>query len=228
MPKSGSTLLANYQEQLLEMTGQQSGQDALKRAFGGRYVAEPRLTALIRLLGINFLSGTVVVKNHWELTALLKSFVKLGVVKVTMNFRDPRDVILSALDHGRRSRAKGVKTGEFTEYHSVVDSIPFVKKLVSVFIAWSDYSPVHLIKYEDLISEPVTELKKMAAFLEWEVSEDQVRSVVQHQRTVRKEALNFNKGTTQRWKVEMTDDEVAQTTKAFEPFLTQMDYEISI
>jgi ribosomal protein L37AE/L43A len=225
MPKSGSTLLANYQETLLRQSGVQHGQEQLRAAFDGRYIDRPTLSTLSRLIWMSRRCGDVVVKNHWTLTTSLKSLVRFGLAKVTMTYRDPRDIILSSIDHGRRSREAGMTSGGFVEYRTVQDAIPLVQALTETFDRWNATRLIHAVRYEDLISNPCAVIVNMIDFLNWDICELDVLATVEKLSTNREQSLNFNKGTTQRWRTEMSESEQRETTQAFEPFLERMGYE---
>ena len=143
-----------------------------------------------------------------------------------MNYRDPRDVILSAMDHGKRSRELGLQSGGFVEFQSVIDSIPFVQSMIEKFEHWSHFHQVYLVRYETLVTNPIAELSQVAKFLNWKVAKKDLEVIVNEQLSKRKDALNFNKGTTERWKTEMNAKEVHLTTQAFKPFLKKMRYEV--
>lgn len=150
----------------------------------------------------------------------------LGISKTTITYRDPRDVILSAIDHGRRTRASGLCCdGGFVQYQTVLDSIPMVQHLISKFERWHQRTSVYCVKYENMMQNPQRELTAMTKFLNWDVSEKAIEKAVESEQKERNKRLNFNKGTTERWKHEMSAEEIEATSKAFYPFLKKMGYE---
>src|SRR5215471_8147671 len=104
LPKSGSTLVANLQEDLLAMCEPENGQGAFREAFGGRFVEEITPWVAAKLMAIHEKWGSMVVKTHCRVTWSVRALVVSGVARATYCFRDPRDVILSAMDHCRRDK----------------------------------------------------------------------------------------------------------------------------
>ena len=225
MPKTGSTIMATYQERLLELAGCRSGQCRLKRGFGGRYIDAPTRKNLLKLIYINSRFGSSVVKNHWDYSEEIKFLAKTRLAKVTMCFRDPRDIILSILDHGKRSRDSGIMSGHFSEYTNVKDTFPYVKRLVEKFDKWKNIGNVFYVKYEDMMSSPVDILEEMAKFLEWSVPNDSIRELIDQLELKKTKSHNFNKGTVERWKDEMSKNDIEMTTNAFNEFLSSHAYE---
>lgn len=224
MPKSGSTLVCNYQEDMLDVAGIRSGQAYLREAFDGRYV-HLDLPAIIRLVWISLRYGTTVVKTHYQPNVWIRLLIRLGLAKVTYCYRDPRDVILSAIDHGQRSRNGLNLSSMFASWRDVEQSIPLVAKFLRACCAWDDFGQVLFIRYERLMQDKLGELKAIASFLEWDLSEQALGDIVEKHERLKHQAHNFNKGTIQRYQTEMTDSEIEACNEAFYDFLVRFNYE---
>jgi hypothetical protein len=76
----------------------------------------------------------VVIKTHGRATPAVTRLVAAGVAQVFVSYRDLRDVALSLLDHGARSRA--LQISDFAEFHTLADTIPMLKEQVHRLEAW--------------------------------------------------------------------------------------------
>ncbi len=75
-----------------------------------------------------------VIKTHAPCTPQLAELVKQGKISVIGSYRDPREVILSLKDAGRKAQEKG--KGEFLPIISFHDAMKFHKKGVSKLREW--------------------------------------------------------------------------------------------
>jgi Sulfotransferase domain len=225
LPKSGSTLVANYQESLIELVAPRNGQARLREVFKGRFIAALTPPVVARLLFIHARYGTLVVKTHSPATPVVRGLISSGVAKASYCYRDPRDVILSAIDHGKRSRAGEDPARAFIEYATIDDSLPRVQALVGRWRGWQRFGKAHFIRYEQLMADKLGSLRAMAAALGWSLSEAQLEAIVAKHQPKRGLSHNFNKGTAYRYRSEMSPEEIARCTAAFKDVLAQYHYE---
>lgn len=227
MGKSGSTLLCSLQEDMLALSGVRSGQSYLYDAFGGRFIQSFSLLTIVRLLYINARFGSVVVKTHAPPTPYLRLLINLGIARATCSYRDVRDVILSALDHGERNRKAGDITGVYANMYSVADAIDEVGAgSIYQIHRWKTFGKVHFVRYEDLMGKRLVELKKIDEFLGWNISEADLMAIIEKRDKGRAQSHNFNKGTTSRYKTEMTEAEISICNQRFHDFIAEMGYEL--
>ena len=202
MPKSGSTLLANYQEDLLKASGRASAQALLAQRYTPAF--RPWTAARLARLGRQ---GDMVLKTHSPLNLPLRSLIHLGLARATFSHRDPRDVLLSAIDHGERTRRGEDPSGAFAGFRSVESGLPLLRGTLVQAERWFRHPGVLLIGYADLINEPETILRRVADLMEWRVSDGQIRESVDRQAAARESTPNFNKGTLGRHESEMSEAE---------------------
>mgnify|MGYP006283298879 CR=1 FL=1 len=226
IPKSASTLMANYQEDILKCLNKKNGQLVLKDKFQGRYINYPNRKILLKLLAINLMHGTIVIKCHWPYLKFLDRFCLVTNTKMTINYRDPRDMILSMIDHGEKSRKMGDGTGAFSECFNVIDLIPRQVELMKRLELFLNKPYVHGIKYENMILNPRKVLKEMNQFLNIELDDLVLNEIISNRNKVKTTSHNFNKGTTERWKEEMSQNEKQKCLEAFKPFLEKYNYEL--
>ncbi len=224
LPKSASTLIADYQEELLKVAGRRSGQAKLHEIFNGRYIDRLGPLEVVRLIYLGARYGSLVVKTHSSPQPLVRALVLLGLAKATVCYRDPRDVVLSVIDHTERSR-KGLAPPAFTGFEDVEGSIPRVRSWLTLVDRWERFGRAHFIRYEDLMEDHGRELRKMVEYLGWDISESELEEVVRKKESGKATSWNFNAGRSQRYLSEMAPSEIEAATRAFERFLTDHGYD---
>ena len=169
MPKSGSTLFASYQRALVKKSFLQNGQQAFQRmtkegqiAGIGHFVENFNPPGLLgKLVSLSEAEGPFVVKTHSPLTPDLNELLLAGTIKASYIHRDPRDVVLSAMDHGKRAD-DNPSTIFFRQYDSVENTLPMVGQYCRIGVAWLQSGLVEVFKYRELIENPATELKRFS------------------------------------------------------------------
>ncbi|MBE9193187.1 sulfotransferase domain-containing protein [Gloeocapsopsis crepidinum LEGE 06123] len=225
IPKSGSTLVFNYQKDLLELAILKKSQPQTLIHLNHTYIQSFNIINISRLICISFRGGDAVIKTHSKPVTLIKLLLFLGLAKATFCYRDPRDVILSAIDYGSRTRKGLDSTGAFQDFQNIIDSIPKIKNCCKNWQQWQKVKNVLFIKYEDLMQDKLVQLKNLAAHFELELNEDELRIHNKHEK-LKSQAWNFNKGTIQRYKTEMNCEELKLCNTAFQRELMSMGYKI--
>ena len=224
IPKSGSTLLANYQQDMLSRSKVRSGQATLKSDYKVRFIKTPTKSILLNLFRINLLNGSIVVKCHWAFSKILNFYCRFLDVRMTMTYRDPRDMILSMIDHGNRTRNGKDPSGAFADCNNIIDLIPLTVKLMEQLQTWQSKEYIHCIKYEDLMTDQFNVLKEMNTLFRWNLGDDSLREIIELREKSKNTSHNFNKGTTERWKKEMNEVEKSACLEAFKPYLNRLNY----
>ncbi|MGK7935084.1 MAG: hypothetical protein AB4206_04675 [Xenococcaceae cyanobacterium] len=83
----------------------------------------------------------------------------LGLAKATFCYRDPRDIILSAIDHGERTRKGLDSSNACKNMLTIKDSILIVKSWTSNWYKWKEFGKVFFIKYEYLMKNKLAYLQ---------------------------------------------------------------------
>ncbi len=236
LKKSGSGWYFNMTNDLLVRAGHQDAR-AVRRAYGLESVllqdncrVNPNVLNLARLVRVHRRNETFVVKTHAGPTPSLRLLMALGVVKATYIYRDPRDVVLSALDHGAALREAG-KPNVLAKLHNVDDAIHYVDQLLGDWDAWTKMDRALMVRYEDLVADTLGALKRLAAFLALDVSDEDLESVAARYRQEKHDAvtqnrLHFNKGIVGRFRSRMSPEEIEACTRHFDPYLTRMGYAV--
>ena len=237
LQKSGSGLLFNLTNDLLEEAGQ-TGIRQLKEEYGLQdllnyyncNIGEPNWAGLSRLLPLHFRGHRFVVKTHWGPNRVVRWLMLPGIIRATYVYRDPRDVVLSAVDHGRKLRAEG-KTHTFAECHSVDDTIPIVLEWLKETSGWIRTPGTLSVRYEDLITAPLSIMQNLCVFLGIDPARKGVDlkamySVydVQKNHQADSTGLHWNKGIAGRFRKELSSSDLKRCNRAFRPYLEKLGY----
>jgi hypothetical protein len=235
MPKSGSGYLYNILNALLVAAGNTDArqikagrnlEDLMK--WHNNNIGELSLQKLIRLWLISIQDGSFAVKTHKGPKRSTKVLNTLGLLRIVYCYRDPRDVLLSAVDHGKRIIEEG---GNHT-FAKMVDSDKASKKVKSWLGVWERYNDmtgVMMVKYEDMMEKPIENTKKMVAFLKISVTNEQLEDIIwkfsRDNPDGDRSGMHFNKAKTHRYKTEITEAQKTKYQEAFGDYLEAMGYE---
>jgi len=148
--------------------------------------------------------------------------------KEVLLVRDPRDVLLSALAFDRKN---GLRC---TDGMAAVDD-PEVRRIWTKRIAQfarasaRRFSRPHVLRYEDLMADRVSSLRRLFEYLEVDSRESTVAGICERLDNDAGEAGRHRTSksvpdTIQRWKRELTGDLAEFYTNAFSPYLQQFGY----
>ncbi|MGF1480450.1 MAG: sulfotransferase domain-containing protein [Cyanophyceae cyanobacterium] len=223
MPKSGTTLVMEYQNDLIRCLSSRNGLEAAQ-TLGYLPKIECKTARALRKLSIQ--NGDFLVKTHSKPSFWIRELVAKDEAKVTFCFRDPRDTMLSVIDHGKRTREGLDSSGAFAEIITLRDAISFAKASIRLYYAWRKYGQALFIQYEKLMSNKMQYLEKMATYFGYPYEEQTLDDIFQKHERLKERAWNFNKGTVNRWQTEMTPEERALCNKLFNKDLVAMGYKI--
>lgn len=235
MPKSGSTLFSFYQKRILEYCIPGQGQEHFENLISsgiingvGHFVHDiEKPERLQQLWELSVESGPFVVKTHAALTEFMKGFFLEHDVVITFIHRDPRDIILSAIDHGKRPVKNPVLHSYFKQFTDVEHSIPLVREFCHTGYEWFLYSHKHLFSYHDLLAHPFETIRRFAGLLQIEPSENLIRQLVTDY-TVNQEMgqRQFNTGKLIRWSAEMNTKDAALCNELLKNEILQLGYSV--
>jgi len=238
LPKSGSGLLFNLTNDLLEAAGNTGVRDLRERHHLENIlkhlncnIGTPDWAALRHLLPLHFRGNRFVVKTHQGPNATVRRLMKLGIIRSTFIFRDPRDVVLSAMDHGRRIRGEG-KSHTFAKCHSMEDTVHLAMKWLEETTPWIKESRVLCFRYEDLLADPLHQLERLAAFLKIDSQSAGIdlaglynKYDVSRNSGADTQGLHWNRGIAGRFRREMSTEHLDFSTRAFREYLPALGYE---
>ena len=236
MKKAGSGWYFNLTNDLLVAAGHADAR-AIREQFGLHKALQggncqvnkshPLQTARVFLP--HLLGHTFAVKTHGRPLRAVRQLMALGVMRATYIYRDPRDVVLSVLDHGRDLRERGQHAADLSALHSVEDAARYVRYLLGIWEAWDACPGVLTVRYEDLVADPSRQLQRLASFLRLRVAADDLAAIVERydagaQSGAVRRNLHYNKGVTRRFERAMDRGDRARCDAAFAPYLARMGY----
>ncbi len=235
MPKSGTAWYYNMTNDLLRIAKGYNAQsirdrfqlDSILKGANCR-LDSPTFLRLTRLSVPSLLQKSYVVKTHCRLNPAINFFTNTKLVKATFISRDPRDVVLSALDHGELARQKG-KDLAFATLENVESSIESTCRWLTIWDSWTQCKNALTVRYEDLVANPVDELKRLVKFLQLDLPTETLESIADAYRpdSLRQNQthrFHFNKGIVGRFREVMTEQEIELCNQRFQPYLTRMGY----
>ncbi len=235
MPRAGSGWYYNLTHDLVTACG---GQDA--REIRRRYRLQSILTEvncnigaltprrLLLALVPSLLGNTFVLKAHAGPTPFALRLVRLGLLRPTYIYRDPRDALLSAYDNGQRA----LKSGRPNAFSHLVDfeaALEFMRGYVRISEAWLAAPGTLHCRYENLLADYDGEAARLAEFLRLEAGSPAVQAVIERYRpegaSRERRGTHFNQGRTGRFRQALTPEQQERLGREFGPYLERMGYE---
>jgi glucuronate isomerase len=155
--KSGSTLAFEMVAAALKTAGfaqafVRNDRDRKTRNFVA-HITRDKIEELVREIGPD---RRIAVKTHsgfpQALSPWLERLMAEGALRVIASYRDPRDVCLSLLDAGAKSRAAGVK--DFAGIVTLDDAADYVERRLAVFARWAALNGTIALDYETVAFTP--------------------------------------------------------------------------
>ncbi len=232
MQKSGSTLLHEYSKLLVRHRYGEAGQRAFEEWIrtgpvggSGSFPWPAWVQRVDELSALSARHGPFVLKSHAPFPDL-EPVVRGGNVKTVFIHRDPRDAVLSALDHGARSRANG--DWPYAECVDVASTLPLVEKWCADASTWLTAPGVLRFRYEELVGAPASAVTRLAEFLEMTGAAQLAATVVAEEQAQRQVGRNqFNKGAVSRWREEMTAETIALCEQRLGRHIVTMGYRLT-
>ncbi len=219
MTKSGSTLSFELARSALELSGQpqprlstNAVEDRKKLNFCA-HIDAPRADAIRAETAA--LGHTVAIKTHTRPDPEVVKMLENNEAFAHATYRDPRDIALSMLDHGARSRAK--KALSFAEYEVLGDTIEDIKHQTNSLLAWLSLPNVKPLYYEDVAFNMAPTAAKIAQDLGLSVDvSDTIKTATENRFTQR------NKAVSTRHTSEMTPHDSARFEDIFAPMYDRL------
>ena len=230
IPKSGSTLIYNYQKDLLALAERHNAvaQEKFKKYSNCGFLRGIYVRDFLTIISLTIKYGNIIIKTHSKPSFFIKLLINLGMAKATFCYRDPRDIILSAIDHGERTRKGLDPSNACKNMISVKDSLPIVKSWTSNWYKWKEFGKVFFIRYENLMENKLSYLHQMSDYFNLRLKKEQIKEIYLKHEKIKKTAWNFNKGTTERYKTEMNGSDLFLCDRELKNILKDMNYSISI
>lgn len=235
MPRAGSGWHYNLVHDLMKTTGAVETQE-----IRTRYGLQPILTEVNSNIGVlsarrlalvtvpALLGNTFVIKAHAGPTSASRLLQRLGLLRITYIYRDPRDAMLSAYEYGQRALNKG-RPNAFSHLTDFQKSLDFIMDYVRIWEKWIHEKNVLIARYEDLLMNYDHEVTRLVTFLKLQENEPQVQEVIEGYRpevAEGQQGLHFYKGKIGRFREVYSAEEQAVLNQKLAPYLEQMGYKV--
>lgn len=224
MPKSGSSLLRYFVVEMIRgvcFKGQRAFTDRIKSGdINGRgtYVSKLDHYLINNLLKISQNIGPVLVKVHLPYSDQLEKLLTSRDIFVTYNYRDPRDMILSAVDHHHRAKAMGLN--DFHEFESIAKAIPIAVRWAKQAVLWKRSKITYDISYKHFLHNKLKILNHINKAAGFALPEDTLQKIINQEVLDRKPGKNqFNKGLESRYMDEMSKQELEMCNSALKEYI---------
>ncbi|HEV7257956.1 MAG TPA: hypothetical protein VGN82_09250 [Bosea sp. (in: a-proteobacteria)] len=114
----------------------------------------------------------VVLKTHGPPIGALARQIAAGTLLANASIRDPREIALSMLDHGDRSRQW--RQHRFSEFAEVADTLNALDIQIGLFRSWAGIAGVRVFKYNDICFDSGAVVAAIAAQIGAAVEPDRV------------------------------------------------------
>src|ERR1041384_5878351 len=159
MPGAGSGWHYTLVHDLMETTGCRDARDIRERYRLQNILTEvncnigvlsARRLALVALPAL--VGNTFVIKAHAGPTTPSRLLQRLGLLRITYIYRDPRDAMLSAFDYGQRAIQKG-RPNAFSYLTDFQQRVDFIMDYIHIWEKWIKEKRVLVARYEDLLTD---------------------------------------------------------------------------
>ena len=193
--KSASTFLYQLTEEVLRSAGRKPA--VLSTAIKGRASPEnyvdPINGAALNTVRAEVQQNDVVIKTHGAPDSLVLTEVNEGRILASAVIRDPREIALSIVDHGTRSRFLGI--ADFSQFTHPIDTLDTLKEQIVRFSRWTSSSRVLVFTYDQVCFNTADTIKQIATQIGVSVEP----AVVEQHFADRTSIGQFNKGKRNRY-----------------------------
>ncbi len=235
--KSGSGYFYNIINALLVESGKGVDARSLKEdknldtimQWHNNNIGKLTFLKLIRLWIISIKHGTFVVKTHEGPNKSAGLLNTLGFVRIVYSYRDPRDVLLSVIDHGNKILDQGDNHtfAKILDFDKAIDSI---HGWLRIWKCYNDMTGALTIKYEDMMEDTTAGIKILEEFLDISIDSKQRKNILwkfsKDNSNGYRKGMHFNKAIPFRYKTEMSKEEKDKCSDSFREYIKLMNYAI--
>ena len=132
---------------------------------------------------INNMDDPKIFKSHLSASYFLKQ-LRDDDAKFILNVRNPKDTMVSLYHFYKAAHDFGCFTGSWDEFFTLVEDGHLVYGDMSdYYVSWLpylDHPKVLLLKYEDMVKDLNGSVRRVAKFLEKDLSEDVIQRITEH------------------------------------------------
>jgi hypothetical protein len=235
MPRAGSGWHYNVIHDLMAATGCADARDIREKYRLHKVLTEvncnigvlsARRLAMVAVPAL--LGNTFVIKAHAGPTPWSRMLDRIGLLRVTYIYRDPRDAMLSAYDFGQRAIEKG-RPNAFSHLTDFQKTLDFMTGYVDIWGKWMEEKTPLIARYEDLLTNYDAELGRLIHYLKLDASQPGIQAVIAQYRpgaNDNQQGLHFYKGKIGRFRESYNVEEQRIMAERFGRALGVMGYPI--
>lgn len=220
--KSGSTLAYELVKGVLMSAGHDQKKlrsRGLKPRRRGNYMASLKRDELSELVDTIGPGRIVAAKTHMvfpdDMFEWLEELQAARKLQVVASYRDPRDMCLSLVDHGERSRTKGTK--DFARIRDLEDATRLIAKAIGKFARWASLEGSLRLYYETVAYAPDDAIDAIEKALGVTCDHAAAKAHAFEDAFTQR-----NKATRNRYEDELDDDEKREMLENFGPFIARV------
>jgi hypothetical protein len=179
----------------------------------------------------HWLGQSLVVKTHEPPSPSARLLTRLGLLKPTYIFRDPRDVAVSLYEHGERLRRDGLNSRtQFDQLKTLGEAIQFTGRLMPIWRAWTGLEGCLSARFEEFTIDMLREAKRLNSHLGLGLDEPVLREITRRLDPTSTPAdalsrsMHLHSGKRGRWETRMSDSDKELCREVLGPHLPAMGY----
>lgn len=219
MTKCGTTLAFHMVSEALEQAGfKQHRLPAYligpnKKLNFGQHYSKSQAEELWET--VQSIGHPIAIKTHTRPDPAVVQLIQNGQAIAHACYRDPRDMALSMLDHGKRARANG--NPAFAEIETIEDAKAGIRNQCDSLTAWLRLPNVIPLEFEGIAFDMKTTAQHILNQLKIDGNAEEIVNKVLDGRFTQ-----FNKGISKRHMIEMPENESQEFEYEFAPLLSHM------
>lgn len=219
MTKCGTTLAFHLVAEALTQAGFEQHRlpanliGSNKKLNFGAHFSDDQADELLR--AVQSIGHPIVIKTHTRPDPAIVRMIQNGQAIAHACYRDPRDMALSMMDHGKRARTNG--NPAFAEIETLEDAKIGIRNQCDSLTAWLRLPNVLPLHYEDIAFDMHTTSQRILNRLSIEGIPKQIVNAVLDGRFTQ-----LNKGTSRRHITEMQSADAVEFEVEFTPRLTHL------
>lgn len=222
MAKSGSTLAFELTKGILSAAGHDQGKvktGGLKKRRGGNYIAELTPESVAEIVGAIEPGRIVAAKTHKcfddEEFAWYEDMQAQRKIQVVASYRDPRDMCLSLIDHGARSRESGQES--YAHIEDLKDAARLISGAIPKFRKWASLNGSLRLYYDTVAFSPDAAIAAIENALGVTCDHEEAKK-----HAFEDSFTQRNKAQKMRFENEMSDQEKDEMRRKFGEFIEQV------
>jgi len=238
MPRAGSGWYYNLTNDLMLANGAQDARQIRQRYHLQRILTEVNcnigaltLRRLALVAAPSIMGNTFVIKAHSALTPFARGMIRIGLMRASYIYRDPRDAMLSIMENGQRALQRQ-QPNAFSPFAEFEAALHFMAAYLPIWESWAkQVSPqVLFVRYEDLLLRYDAEAMNLLNFLRLDSDQPHNQRVVEKYRPEKaqpdQKGLHFSHGKIGRFRQKMSPEQQATMADQMGAYLARMGYPI--